>query len=118
MKKTYKASCQCGAVRYEADADIQQVIVCNCSRCQRLGLMLAFVPPEDFRLLSGEGATSQYKFNTHVIEHRFCSTCGVQSYAKGRVPKTGAEMVALNVRCFEGVDPDSFPVKKVNGARL
>lgn len=118
MKRTYKGSCQCGAVRYEADADIQEVVVCNCSRCRRLGLMLAFVPPEDFRLLSGADAVKNYQFNKHVIDHLFCSTCGVQTYARGRVPKTGAEMIALNVRCFEGVDPDSFPVKKVDGARF
>jgi len=41
MKKTYTGSCQCGAVRYEVAADIEKVISCNCSRCRRLGSLLA-----------------------------------------------------------------------------
>src|ERR1700747_191740 len=44
MKQTYSGGCQCGAVRYEVAADIRQVISCNCSRCSRLGLLLAFAP--------------------------------------------------------------------------
>jgi len=27
-------------------------------------------------------------------------------------------MVAINVRCLDGVEPDSFKVKKVDGGRL
>jgi len=37
MKKTYTGGCQCGKVRYEAQADIGEVITCNCSRCRKLG---------------------------------------------------------------------------------
>ena len=35
MKKTYTGGCQCGKVRYEAQADIGEVITCNCSRCRK-----------------------------------------------------------------------------------
>jgi hypothetical protein len=37
MKKTYTGGCQCGKVRYEVQADIGEVITCNCSRCRKLG---------------------------------------------------------------------------------
>ena len=55
----------------------------------------------EFKLLSGEGATTEYQFNKHVIHHLFCSTCGIQSFAHGKGPD-GIEMVAINARCLEG----------------
>ena len=86
MKQTYTGGCQCGAVRYEVAADINEVIACNCSRCGRMGFLLAFAPAQDFKLLSGDDATTEYQFNKHAIHHLFCSTCGVQSFARGQRP--------------------------------
>jgi hypothetical protein len=118
MKQTYSGGCQCGAVRYEVSAEIGEVISCNCSRCGRLGFLLAFAPAGDFKLLAGEDATTEFQFNKHNIHHLFCATCGVQSYARGKRPNDGADIVAINVRCLDGVDPESFPVKKVDGRKL
>jgi hypothetical protein len=42
----------------------------------------------------------------------------VQSYARGTSLRTGNEMVAINIRCLDGVDPESFPVKKFDGRNL
>jgi hypothetical protein len=117
MKQTYSGGCQCGKVRYEVAADIGEVLACNCSRCGRLGSLLAFVPAAAFKLLAGEGATTEYQFNRHVIHHLFCSTCGIQSFARGTGPG-GVEMAAINVRCLDGVDPSTFKVKHVDGRRL
>ena len=117
MKQTYSGGCQCGAVRYEVSADIGEVISCNCSRCGRLGLLLAFAPVRDFKLLACDGATTEFRFHKNVIEHLFCSTCGVQSFARGKRPNDGADVVAINVRCLEGVDPDSLKIKKVDGRK-
>lgn len=117
MKKTYTGGCQCGKVRYEAQADIGDVITCNCSRCRKLGSLLAAVAMSDFKLLSGEGETTEYQFNNRRIHHPFCKTCGVQSYAYGKGPGD-RDMVMLNVRCFDGVDAEQFAVKKFDGASL
>ncbi len=117
MKQKYSGGCQCQAVRYEVYADIQEVMSCNCSRCGRLGSLLAFVPAGDFKLLSGADALIEYQFNKHVIHHLFCATCGIQSFSRGKGPG-GQEMVAINVRCLDGVDPDSFKVKKFDGASV
>jgi hypothetical protein len=113
----YTGGCQCGNVKYEVEADIGEVIACNCSRCGRLGSLLAFAPKSDFKLKSGEDETTEFKFNKNVVEHLFCATCGIQSYAFGKMPN-GMEMVAINVRCLDGVDPDSFPVKKFDGKHM
>jgi hypothetical protein len=118
MRKTYSGGCHCGTVRYEVSADIGEVMSCNCSRCSKLGWVLTFVPAADFTLKSGEGATTDYQFNKHNIHHLFCSSCGIESYARGKRPSDGADVVAINVRCLDDVDPDSFKVKKIDGRSL
>jgi hypothetical protein len=117
VKTTYSGGCQCGKVRFEVNADIQEVVSCNCSRCRRLGSLLAFVPVEDFKTLSGETAMTDFLFNRNVIHHLFCATCGIQSYALGRNPD-GTEIVAINVRCLDDVDPATFEVKTFDGRSM
>jgi hypothetical protein len=117
MKKTYTGGCHCGKVRFEAQADIAEVIACNCSRCRKVGALLSAVAEPEFKLLSGKEELSDYRFNKGTIHHPFCRTCGIQSYAYGKGPG-GVDMVMLNVRCLDGVDPDQFKVRKFDGASL
>jgi hypothetical protein len=117
MKKGYTGGCQCGKVRYEAQADIGEVISCNCSRCRKLGPLLSAVAMSDFKLLCGENEVTDYQFNKRTVHHLFCKTCGIESYAYGKGPG-GREMVMLNVRCLDGIDADQFTVKKFDGASL
>jgi hypothetical protein len=118
MAQTYSGGCQCGKVRYQVQMDLGEVVSCNCSRCARLGWLLAFVPSTEFKLLSGGSSLTTFEFNKHTIQHQFCSTCGIQSFAMGTHPKTGAKMTAINVRCLEGVDVDALKVKKIDGKSL
>jgi hypothetical protein len=111
----YTGSCQCGAVAYEVDVDISAPIACTCSRCRRLGSLLVFAPRSAFTLVKGEGATTEYLFNKHAVHHRFCTTCGIQSYALATAPD-GAEMVAINVNCLDGVDPRALKFTIHDGA--
>ena len=113
----YAGGCQCGKVRFEADTDITQVISCNCSRCSRLGSLLSAVPAEKFTLQSGEGAMTEFRFNKHLIHHLFCATCGIQPFARGK-SRDGRDMVMINVRCLDGVDPEAFKVMKFDGRSI
>jgi hypothetical protein len=113
----YSGSCQCGKVTFDVDTTIDKVISCNCSRCRRLGSLLAAAKKEDFKLKSGGDALTEYQFNKHAIHHYFCSTCGIQPYAEGK-GRDGADMVMINVRCLEGVDPEKFEVMKFDGASM
>jgi hypothetical protein len=115
--KTYKGGCHCGQVSYEVKTDLATVISCNCSICSRKGYLLNFVPQDQFKLLSGEGGLSDYQFNTKKIHHLFCQGCGIQSFARGTSPD-GKSMVAINVRCLDGVDIDGLAVTKVDGRSL
>jgi hypothetical protein len=110
----YEGSCQCGAVAYEVDVDIDNTITCNCSRCQRMGFVLAFTPIAKFHLKSGERNLTEYLFNRKAIRHLFCRTCGVESFAYGKRPD-GSEMAAINVNCLSGVDPRALESKPVDG---
>ena len=113
--ETYAGGCQCGAVRYSVEVDLDHTLSCNCSRCRRLGLILAFAPKDAFTLEAGADATTEYRFNKHVIRHLFCTTCGVQPYAEGAMPD-GTPVVAVNIRCLDGVDLGALRPRPVDGA--
>jgi len=110
----YTGSCQCGAVSYEVEADLSNTITCNCSRCQRLGLVLAFAPRDKFEPKSGEDNLTEYLFNRKQVRHLFCKTCGVESFAYGQMPD-GSPVAAINVNCLEGVDPRALESSHVDG---
>jgi hypothetical protein len=82
--------------------------------CLRAGTVLTFVAPDQFELLAGEDATTDYLFNKGVIHHLFCSTCGIKSYATGTTAD-GKKMFAVNVRCLDGVDLSQLTITKVDG---
>lgn len=115
--QTYAGGCQCGAVRFEAAADLGHTVSYNCSRCGRLGSILAFAPAAAFRLQRGDDALTEYRFNKQQIRHLFCKVCGIQSFARGISPD-GSEMVAINVRCLDDVEPDKLTPQKFDGRSL
>jgi len=113
--KTYAGGCHCGKVRYEVTVDLgEPAITCNCSMCGRSGTMLRFVPAAQFKLLSGTEVLSDYRFNSKVINHLFCSVCGIKSFASG-TSKDGVETRAINVRCLDDVDLQGVPTRHVDG---
>lgn len=100
----FTGGCQCGAVRFRVEGNLDHPIICNCSRCQKLGSVLVFAPRAAFVLERGEEAQTEYLFNRNAIHHLFCKTCGIQSFSYAAAPD-GTEMVAVNVNCLDGVDP-------------
>lgn len=110
----HTGSCHCGAVKFEVEGEIDGALACNCSICSRKGSLLWFTARDKLRLLTPEEAASTYTFNRHVIQHRFCATCGIHPYGEGTDPK-GKAMAAINLRCIEGLDLASIPVHHYNG---
>ena len=115
--KTYSGGCHCGKVRFDVEMNLSKVTACNCSICSKRGWLLAFAPAEHFALRSGEGDLTDYQFGKKHIHHPFCATCGVTSFSRAKGPD-GREMVSVNVRCLEGVDAPSLPVKHFDGKSL
>lgn len=114
MKK-HQGGCHCKRIRYEVSLDlVQPVLECNCSHCQMKGMLLSFVDADQFSLLSGEDACTDYRFNTEKIAHLFCATCGVQCFGRGN-KKDGTPTVALNVRTIDDVDLATLTRTPVDG---
>lgn len=109
--------CHCGAVSYQANVDLSNVISCNCSICMKRGALFTFVPAGDFELPSGQDHLTDYQFAQKKIHHLFCSKCGVGSFAKGAAPD-GSDVIAINVRCLDEVDLDDFRPKPFDGKNL
>lgn len=112
-----EGGCHCGAVRFAAEADPAGAMECNCSYCARKGFILTFTPAEKFRLLAGEDKLLEYRFNRHVIAHRFCRDCGTQPFSFGTDSK-GRKMAAINLRCVDGIDVAQLAPQKFDGRRL
>jgi len=113
----YQGSCHCGQIAFEVEGDIPEVMSCNCSMCQRKGTLMWFVPRDAVKLLTPPENMSTYTFNKHVIQHRFCPTCGIHPFGEAPAPD-GQQMAAINVRCLEGVDISTMKVKHYDGRHL
>jgi hypothetical protein len=99
-----QGGCHCKSVRYAVKIDLsKEAIECNCSHCQIKGLLLIFVPKDDFTLTQGEENLTEYRFNTNKIAHMFCKTCGVEPFAYGG-DNDGNAMAAINVRSIDDID--------------
>jgi hypothetical protein len=111
---TVIASCHCGDVQLSFPALPEEAVSCNCSHCSRKGFLLAFFPADQVTVEAGADKVSTYTFNRHVIQHRFCPTCGVQVYAEGKMPD-GSPTMAVNLRTVEGSDIAGVKIKEVDG---
>lgn len=104
--------CHCGAVRFTVRFEDDPVYDCNCSICTKKGFLHLMVPPERFTLESGDEALSEYRFNTGVARHTFCSRCGIHAFY---TPRSHPEWVDVNVRCLDDVDLSSCVVTPFDG---
>jgi len=109
--------CHCGRVRYEVETNLEPVISCNCSICQKQGALWAFPKPEQFTLLSGTDDLADYQFNRKTIHHLFCRNCGVASFARGK-NADGSDGVSINVRCLDDIDLDALTLTPFDGKSL
>lgn len=111
----YKGSCHCGKIQFTIEGELNKASDCNCSYCSRKGFLLWFVEKAKFNMSISEDELTLYKFNRHLIEHRFCPVCGCQAFGFGKDPATGADMIAVNVRCLEDIDLSSIEIKQIDG---
>ncbi len=99
---------------------------CDCSICRRRGALNYRVAKENFRLLTPWQDLTLYQWGSLTAKDYFCPTCGILSFRRPSDP-TPAELSegvepfegwAINLRCLEGIDLDSIPVKRIDGSRI
>ena len=115
--KTYRGSCHCGAVRYEADVDLSKGSSrCNCSICRKTRAWGVGVKPEAFRLLSGSDQQRSYKFG-EAGEHKFCGVCGTRTFGDFDVPAMGGKTVSIQLATLDATDEElaATPIMYCNG---
>ena len=110
--KTHSGSCHCGAVRYEAQIDLDEGTArCNCSICAKARSWFTLVAPERFRLIAGEDAQTEYRWTPpgqpgSNLHYRFCKSCGIRTPGYGEHGPQGGPFYFIPVATLDDADPD------------
>jgi len=108
----YEGACHCGAVSLAFEADIDELVRCNCSLCSKRNALMATVPRDQFRITRGQDALRLYRWNSGVAQHYFCGTCGIYIYHQRR---SNPALLSVNAWCIDGLDRDALPTRQVDG---
>lgn len=126
MRKTYQGACHCGRVRFEVDADIDHVRVCDCSICRKRGALIHRVAQEDLRIHTPLDQLTLHQWGSFTARDYFCPVCGILPFRRPSAPTpeeraNGVESFdgwAVNTRCLDGVDPSTVPTREIFGSRI
>lgn len=109
----HAGGCHCGAVRFAFRGPARlRADRCTCSICAMTGHLHIIVPAERFRLVKGEAALAEYRFNSGTARHLFCRHCGVKSFY---VPRSHPDGFSVNARCLDGGCPDDMEIGTIDG---
>jgi hypothetical protein len=115
MSRSYAGRCHCGAVRFRfRSEEITRGIRCNCSICIRRGAVMSaeWIPPEALELLEGKEMLTLYRFGDVMMNHYFCSRCGIFPFSDV-IERPGRYRV--NLGCIDGLDPYGLEIALVDG---
>lgn len=106
MTKTWKGSCHCRRVTFEADIDLAAgTTKCNCTSCWKRRWWAASVKPDAFRLLQGEAELTRVPTAAGGFT-AFCKQCGVGLYAAGPAAEwNDGEYVSVNLSSLDDLEP-------------
>ncbi|MCO7223532.1 GFA family protein [Pleionea sp. CnH1-48] len=111
----YSGRCHCGAVTFTFQLpNIDAGLQCNCSICIRKNAIMSahYVEPDQFNLLSGKDALTNYQWGDKDVNHYFCKHCGIYpfhdtTYDPGKY--------RINLGCVEGLSPRSLKLTQFDG---
>jgi hypothetical protein len=102
-----QAACHCKTVRFEVRLSdgLKTVRRCTCSICRMRGAVAVSADLGGVRIISGEHALTEYRFDTKTAKHYFCSICGIYTHHQRR---SNPGQFGVNVACIEGMSPFDF----------
>jgi hypothetical protein len=101
VTQTYEGACHCGRITFEARAQLNYAVDCNCLICRRTGALWHPAAEADLHVLTGEPDLVLYQFNTKRAKHYFCRYCGIHPFIR---PRLDPSHWAFNVRCIDGIE--------------
>ncbi len=94
-------SCLCGAIAYEADADVKRIVHCHCQTCRKTHAAafssVTAVPRDAFRWTRGGELLGAFESSPGKFR-RFCTRCGSHLMAE----RTAQPVVLLRLGCLDG----------------
>lgn len=94
-----KGSCLCGAVRFEVDPPLRDVVVCHCSQCRKTSGHIwaaTSVPHDRFRLTEESGL--RWFPSSEKAKRGFCGTCGASLFWQ----PTGEARISIGAGVLDG----------------
>ena len=122
---TITGSCHCGKVAFAIEGDIPAELTrCTRSFCAKRGTLYAYFQLAQFRLTTPEANNATYRWNTNMVAHDFCPTCGCGTFSDspdfqpdGTWDAT-TRRIGVNARLFDSFDSAAAAVKVIDGKNL
>jgi hypothetical protein len=107
QRREMEGACHCGTIRFRVKLldGLKTVRRCNCSYCRMRGAVTVSVEAGEISFDHGEEALTVYRFNTGVVEHHFCSKCGIYTHHRLR---SNSNQYRVNAACLKDVSPFDF----------
>ena len=105
-------SCHCGRLRLAVEAELGEVLECNCSICTRSGFLHWYVPPESVTYITEKNGASTYWWRNVTGGQHFCPNCGI---AVIRTSTRFPPPVSINARCIDDVDVSTLNIRRFDG---
>lgn len=106
--KTYRGSCFCGGVAFEADGDLADgTMRCNCRFCRKMRYWEMRLPdPDGFRVLRGAELLAETPRSDGAeldMHHHFCARCGTRLWTEGNIEEMGGRFLQVCVAALDDV---------------
>jgi hypothetical protein len=117
--------CHCGKTAFEINGEIPPELTrCTCSFCSKRGHLYAYYKPEQFRLTTDASDLATYRWNTKLVAHNFCPSCGSGTFSDSPDFQPDgswdgkARRIGVNARLFDDFDAAAAPVTVIDGKNL
>jgi len=94
----FTGTCHCKTVSFTFKTELEELLMCNCSLCQKRNSLMATVAREQFHITEGQEALRLYRWNSGVAQHYFCSTRGIYVYHQRR---SNPALLSVNAMCIK-----------------